>query len=170
MLRNAVQGDIPALARIYTAALQETYRDILPESYLASLTVVEGEDTWRRILAQPGREVLVEECGGAGCGFASCKPDDAHAGWLMLASLYVDGQSQGRGIGKRLIHAVWDRARAMGFENVSVSVVRDNPRARGMYERMGAVYLNDSVYSFGPYPVVCRNYVWPLASVLPSDG
>ena len=71
MLRNAVQGDIPALARIYTAALQETYRDILPESYLASLTVVEGEDTWRRILAQPGREVLVEECGGAVCGFCS---------------------------------------------------------------------------------------------------
>ena len=39
MLRRATEDDIPALGRIYIEALQETYRGILPESYLSGLTL-----------------------------------------------------------------------------------------------------------------------------------
>lgn len=170
MLRNATKNDIPALGRIYIEALQETYRDILPEDYLSGLTLAEGEATWGRILGRTDREVLVEQRDGRVVGLASCKPDEAHAEWLNLVSLYVDGQSQGQGIGKTLIHAIWKRARALGYEGVSVGVVQDNARARGLYERLGAVYLHDTEYCFGPYPVVCRCYVWPLAEVLSAEN
>lgn len=169
MLRKATKDDIPALARIYVEALRETYRGILPEDYLASLTLAEGEATWTRILTRPDREVLVDQRDGAVAGLASCQPDEGCSKWLNMASLYVDSRSQGQGVGTSLIRAVWEKARVQGYEGVSVGVVRDNARARELYERQGAVYLRDTEYCFGPYPVVCRCYVWPLSEVLP-DG
>ena len=170
MLRRATEDDIPALGRIYIEALQETYKGILPESYLSGLTLAEGEATWARILQKPEQEVLVDQQDGAVAGLVSYKPDGERSGCLNLASLYVDRRSQGRGVGRRLIRTVWERAREMGYEAVSVGVVRDNLRARGLYERLGAVYQNDCEYRFGPYPVICRCYVWPLAAVLPAGG
>ena len=170
MLRRATEDDIPALGRIYIEALQETYRGILPESYLSGLTLAEGEATWARILQKPEQEVLVDQQDGAVAGLVSYKPDGERSGCLNLASLYVDRRSQGRGVGRRLIRTVWERAREMGYEAVSVGVVQDNLRARGLYERLGAVYQNDCEYRFGPYPVICRCYVWPLAAVLPAGG
>lgn len=167
MLRRAVREDVPTLARIYTGALRETYQSILPEDYLQSLTQEAGEAVWQRYLSQPEREVWVEEAGEI-AGFAACKPDASHSGWLELSSLYLDRRHQGRGLGKALIHAIWDRARALGCDGVSVCVVRDNQRARGLYEGMGAVFLNGSIYHFGSHPVDCRNYVWHLAAAEPG--
>ena len=130
MLRRATEDDIPALGRIYIEALQETYRGILPESYLSGLTLAEGEATWARILQKPEQEVLVDQQDGAVAGLVSYKPDGERSGCLNLASLYVDRRSQGRGVGRRLIRTVWERAREMGYEAVSVGVVQDNQIGR----------------------------------------
>lgn len=167
MVRKAAPEDVPQLARIYLQALRDTYRELLPEEYFASLSQEKGEAVWARALAQPGQEVWVADLDGQAAGVTGCKPDPDHQGWLNLSSLYVDGACQGRGVGRTLIHTVWERARAMGCDGVSVCVVRDNPRARGLYEGLGARFLRPYVYKFDRWPVDCHCYVWPLEEVCP---
>ena len=47
-VRRASPEDVPVLGRIYLQALRDTYNELLPEEYFASLTPEEGEAVWRR--------------------------------------------------------------------------------------------------------------------------
>ena len=42
-VRRASPEDVPVLGRIYLQALRDTYNELLPEEYFASLTPEEGE-------------------------------------------------------------------------------------------------------------------------------
>ena len=114
-VRRASPEDVPVLGRIYLQALRDTYNELLPEEYFASLTPEEGEAVWRRALERPGQEVWVAELDGRVVGVAGCKPDPEHEDWLNLGSLYVDGACQGRGVGRDRKKDVWGRALARGL-------------------------------------------------------
>ena len=60
-------------------------------------------------------------------------------GELAIESIVVHPAMRGRGIGTRLLEAVFDFARARGFGSVRLEVVDTNPDARRLYERMGFV-------------------------------
>ncbi len=54
-----------------------------------------------------------------------------------ITNLHVVEELRGRGIGTALIGAAEDRARAAGFERISIGVAEENPRAAKLYERLG---------------------------------
>lgn len=76
---------------------------------------------------------------------------------LVLDGICVDRAARGRGIGTSLLSAAADKARRIGAENISLSVVDANPRARTLYERRG----------FTP---TRRGALGPLAPVYGFDG
>lgn len=56
----------------------------------------------------------------------------------LLFRMYVDKNSGGKGIGKRLIREVIERARALGdIEQINLTVVGSNERAKGLYASFG---------------------------------
>jgi len=61
----------------------------------------------------------------------------SHGGELHLDDLAVDASVRGQGIGTRLLHAVFDFARARAIRTVRLDVVDTNPGARRLYERLG---------------------------------
>lgn len=63
------------------------------------------------------------------------RPDDSRA--LVLDGICVDAAARGRGIGTRLLEAAREKARGIGVEAVTLSVIDANPRARALYERHG---------------------------------
>lgn len=56
---------------------------------------------------------------------------------LLMDGICVADAARGRGIGTRLLHAIFDEARSRGCPAVRLDVIDSNPRARALYEREG---------------------------------
>ena len=69
-------------------------------------------------------------------------------GELLLDDIAVHSSMRGKGIGTRLLQAVFDFARAHGFGAVRLEVVDTNPDARRLYERLGFVPAQTQRYPY----------------------
>jgi ribosomal protein S18 acetylase RimI-like enzyme len=88
------------------------------------------------------RDVLVAVVDGAVAGYASIGPavpvpSNEHV--LMIDGLAVDPAHQGRGLGRRLVAAAVEEARARGARRLRLRVLGHNPAARRVYEACGFV-------------------------------
>jgi GNAT superfamily N-acetyltransferase len=88
--------------------------------------------------------VLVAEADGRVVGFAAvqCKVanedvDEGDYAFALISDLGVNRSHRGRGIGRALIAACEDLARARGARWLRIGVLGRNAVARGLYERCG---------------------------------
>jgi len=131
-VRRAVPGDVEAAARAHTVAAEAAYYGLAPKDPDG-----QGRRTgmWREMLADPSNESYVAEDAGRIVGVLNIgawrgTPDGA------VRILYVLPAWWGSGAGQRLM----DRALAeLGrqFDRARLTVLADNARARGFYERNG---------------------------------
>jgi GNAT superfamily N-acetyltransferase len=70
-------------------------------------------------------------------------------GDLTVGALAVDPTMRRKGVGTRLMEAVFDWARERGFRSMSLEVVDTNPDARRLYERLGFAPIKTQEL---PYP------------------
>ncbi len=89
----------------------------------------------------PGAEVLVAEGpGGEPLGFVHLHgardffTGEEHG---HVSDIVVAPEAEGRGVGRALMAAAEDWARARGYRLLSLHVFEDNARARALYERLG---------------------------------
>lgn len=105
-IREATTADAAAIAETHAATWRETYRALLPDSYLDGLTPAGREPQWRRILALPAEErsVLVATVAtGALAGFASGDPARGRSGYVgEVYILYLRRECRGCGLGRAL--------------------------------------------------------------------
>jgi hypothetical protein len=75
-IQTATVEDCRAVAEVHIESWQHAYRGILPEQYLASLSVADREVMWRRLVEQQTSHLLVARAPGQVVGFvafgASC--------------------------------------------------------------------------------------------------
>jgi len=69
-------------------------------------------------------------------------------GELLLDDIAVHSSMRGKGIGTRLLQAVFDFAQANGFGSIRLEVVDTNPGARRLYERLGFVPAQTRKYPY----------------------
>lgn len=130
--------DAPFVANLWLANWQSTYRGLLPDEYLDSLSYAGALETWSEYMRSEDNRVFIARAGGARLGFAACEPDSELAGCLYLHSLHVVPEARGKGVGTRLISQVWEMARTLGCSGLSICVVRGNESARRLYSELGA--------------------------------
>lgn len=63
--------------------------------------------------------------------------DETEAGEYYLDCINVNPECQGKGIGKKLILAFCEKARALGHSRVGLIVDMENPDAKRFYEKLG---------------------------------
>jgi L-amino acid N-acyltransferase YncA len=77
-IREATMADVAAIARVHVESWRTTYKGLLPDDYLASLTYEQREPLWGEILSKPAGHHLVgvaEDDAGNVVGFASGGPE-----------------------------------------------------------------------------------------------
>jgi len=162
MVRAAVLGDAAAIARVHVATWRTTYRGMLPDDFLASLTEAHYADRWKRAIGDGASLVYVAADSSGVVGFASGgrerAGEDGFGGELY--ALYVDGHAQRRGHGRELVRAVVGGLRDMGLRDMIIWVLRDNAGARAFYLRLGGTYVRTQPITIGPTLLHEVSYGW----------
>lgn len=140
IVRDAALADVPAIADIHVAAWRAAYRGVMPDAYLAALSVKERVGRWTRAIATPGpAKVAVAELGGQIAGFCSFGPtrDPGSTDVAEIYALNIFPPLWGRGAGRALCEHAFAEAAAREHEAVTLWVLKENDRARRFYERIG---------------------------------
>lgn len=169
-LRPATVEDAWALARVQNAAWLETYKGLVPDELLASLTDEVRAQQWQSILKDPDNfksiaVYLVERDDGL-IGFGqACRQrfegllDQGYDG--EVSGIYLLKQAQGRGYGRLLFEALIDDLAAEGCKAVSLWVLRENTQARRFYEHLGGRLLGEQQHEDVPGGVITEvAYGW----------
>lgn len=147
-VRTALAADGPAIAAVKYRAFGTSYRGVLADDFLDRRDVVPPPGYWvGRALVPPSRRhrLLVWGRPGRVQGYVDTGP--AHPGELTgdggspsvgeIFELYVDPAAQRAGGGTRLLNDAVEALFAAGFEELELSVVATNARARAVYAAAG---------------------------------
>ena len=140
-IREAGLEDASSIARVRVTSWQSTYRGLIPQNYLDSLSTIEYTAHWQGILAANGRQgyacVAESETGeiiGFALGGVERSQDPIFKGELY--ALYILDSYQNYGIGRKLISAIARHLIQQGINSMLAWVLSDNP-ARAFYEALG---------------------------------
>jgi ribosomal protein S18 acetylase RimI-like enzyme len=131
LIRPGTPEDAEAVARVHVETWQEAYTHVFSSEALAGLSVAERAEMHRRW------PPLVADVDGQIVGFVSVgrsRDEDADG---ELYAIYVHPEHWGTGVGRALIIAGEKRLRQLGYKDVLLWVLEDNPRARHFYEAAG---------------------------------
>ncbi|MFJ4841184.1 GNAT family N-acetyltransferase [Streptomyces sp. NPDC088746] len=138
--RDMTVDDCAAVADIRVRGWRRAYAGLIPQAYLDAMDV--GEDAERRrayLMAEGGPVNLVAEAPDTTLTGWACygprRDESARPGSAELYALYVHPDRIGTGTGRALLTEVIARARAEGFDGMSLWVLKDNTRARRFYEQ-----------------------------------
>ncbi len=160
-IRPAQPAEARGIARLDVETWRETYPSMLPHSYLLGLSRQRRELAWKEaIILEPGDVLVAVHEGGAIVGFGSCgsnRGDRGYAGEVF--TLYVAPDWQNRGIGRRLLCALFARLVARGRNSAIIWVLAANP-SRFFYARLGGREVSRKRFAVGGAFVEAAGYGW----------
>jgi GNAT superfamily N-acetyltransferase len=135
-VRAATVDDALAIETIRIHGWRAAYRHVLPPQELDAMPI--DETRWRHRLDEPppGWTTVVAERDGRVVGFACVGPSRDERGVGELYAIYVEPDDWSTGAGRELIVEAEEALRD-GFEEATLWVLEDNPRARRFYELAG---------------------------------
>ncbi len=140
-VRPAAPEDSRAIAQAHVETWRVAYKGIVPDAYLATLSVERREPMWRERLAArpPGHQTVVGLAGGAVVGFSSVGPMRGEmAGYTgEIYAIYVLPAYWKTGLGRELFLTSARFLASVGHLNMGLWVLEDNAQGRAFYERMG---------------------------------
>ncbi|WP_083420987.1 GNAT family N-acetyltransferase [Curtobacterium sp. MCBA15_009] len=134
-IRQARVEDSATIGLFQTLAWEQTYRGIVPDSFLDARSAGSAAERWAERIDTGSRLVFVAESfDGRVLGVASTsRSADVPAGLphLELVSLYVDREAHGAGVASSLLTA------ALAEDDAHLLVFSCNERARRFYAKHG---------------------------------
>lgn len=165
------------LALINSAFRGETSR----QGWTHEADLIEGgiradEPMLRDIMADPAATLLLAKNEAA--AIEGCVLLQQKGGYLYLGMLTVDPRLQGRGLGKQLLQAAEDHARALGCSHIEMTVIADRQALIDWYARHGFFptgetrpFVQDAKFGRPRYPihfVVLQKPLVPVEAAEPS--
>ena len=173
IIRSAEGKDAEGLAYVHVTAWQATYRGLMPDSVLDTLSVERRARQWKETLedaSSPYHPILVVESERKIIGFANYgqerEGNPEYRGELF--AIYILKEYQGRGIGRKLVQNTAKGLLALKLTSMLVWVLSGSPYQK-FYERLGGVYLREKSLPLGDALLMEKAYGWkdirPLAEM-----
>lgn len=127
--------DILAISNIYEQSWKHAYRGIIPDAYLDSIP----HGQWANGLNVSGRYSLLLFDNGKLLGtssFCKARMEDMD-GFGEIVSIYLLPEAMHKGYGKKLLQAVINELKEMGYQKIYLWVLEENINAHRFYERFG---------------------------------
>jgi ribosomal protein S18 acetylase RimI-like enzyme len=185
-IRRARPTDAVAIGAVHVAAWRSAYPGILPDSYLARLSVAR-QAAYYDAAIRGGTGVHVATASGVdvptGSGprivgyttagrtrlSSSVTIAGRRLGEGEIETLYVLDDWRERGVGRRLIRAAAAHLAESGCRTAFLWVLRDNP-SRWFYERLGGRTIAESTTQVAGHPVPQLAFVWdPIEKLLQAS-
>jgi GNAT superfamily N-acetyltransferase len=150
IIRPAQSEDAAGIAAVQVASWRTTYRGIVPDDYLAGMSLEAGTKRWIAILAaSEGFNYVAEDDSGI-FGFVSGGKLREPVGEYdaELWAVYLIEEKQGRGVGRRLVQLLAGELLAAGYRSMLVWGLQENP-AVSFYKRIGAVAVTGQMIEIG---------------------
>ncbi|MGA1975935.1 MAG: GNAT family N-acetyltransferase [Conexivisphaerales archaeon] len=164
LIRRATVADANAIAHIQVDTWRTSYRGMIPDGHLDSLSYESCADRWtQRMQSADGRSgfLVAQEEYGVIIGFASYGPersaDPVYRGELY--AIYVLEAHQKRGVGSFLVREVAGNLMEGGFDSMLLWVLADNP-SRRFYEKLGGRNLRSQPIEIGGAKLQEVAYGW----------
>ena len=173
-----------AIAAVHVAAWRSAYPGILPDAYLARLSVPR-QAVYYELAIRSGTGVFVASAAGAEVppgsgarvvGFTTAgrsRVGGEIAGRRLaegeIETLYVLDDFRERGVGRRLLRAAAGHLAEAGCRSAFLWVLRENP-SRWFYARLGGQPAAEAVTQVGGQPVAQTAFVWdPIEKLLAAS-
>ena len=161
-IREAVLSDAPKVTEVYVESWKNTYKGIIPDSYLKTMTAEKRLSQWENNIARHGNHVFIAETADgqiAGLADGSKRESNPFIQSGDLTSIYVAKKYQGKGAGKQLIKALFACFEEMEYFRIFVEVLDDNS-SKHFYEQLGAVLYKKSVIEIQGKKLSLLIYEW----------
>lgn len=173
-IRLANVHDATAIANVHVESWRTTYKGIVPDDFLATLSPEQREQFWRRVLTDPSSSSFVyvaEDDSGKVIGFASGgserSGDPVYTGELY--AIYLLAPYQGQGIGRQLMITLVSRLLQAGMTALLLWVLTENP-SRKFYERLGGRRVYQKTVTIGGVTLIEVAYGWRDGHTIIAQG
>ena len=169
IIKNAVEGDIPDLARIHLASKLAAEAGIVDSEFLNAKTIEEYEEKWVGFYADEDSTKALIYDGETAVGFVSFGPlRTPPAGMSKIRPLYsseifaiyVEPEYFDKGYGKKLLQYAVTQLKEQKHKSLCLWALDKNKRACGFYEKMGGQRVGKQIVEMGPSKVKEACYGW----------
>jgi GNAT superfamily N-acetyltransferase len=182
-LRAARPADAPAIGAVHVAAWRSAYPGILPDDYLARLSVARQAAHYEGAIRGPGGVFVAVASGtdvplGSSPRIVGFTTAGRGRGGVIVGhrlgegeveTLYVLDDWRERGVGRRLLRAAAGHLAEAGCQSLYVWVLRDNP-ARWFYQRLGGKQAAEAPIKVAGQSVMQTAFVWdPIQRLLAAS-
>ena len=162
-IRKANTSDIEDIAKVHFAAMQSTYRGLMPDGFLDRLTLENRIAKWNKTFESDYEIFLVAEDEGNIVGFCggtkNDHPETNEKYKYELKKIYVLKEYQSQGIGKMLINKFVDKVRELGYNSLFLWVLGTNPY-RKFYDKLGGKVVAEKEYHPAGHVLKGDGYGW----------
>lgn len=150
-IKEATVTDAETIHQLANEIWWPTYSPILTDDQIDYMLADRyATDTLTDQIAKREQTYLLVMDDDKPVAFAGFSPDKSNPDIYRLHKLYSLPATQGKGVGKLLLNAIYERVLAAGKNLLELNVHRLNP-AKGFYEKMGFKIVHEVDIPFGPY-------------------
>lgn len=148
-IHEASRQDYPLIHRMAHQTWPHTFGNILSQAQIAyMLEWMYSVSSLQEQVEKKGHKFLLAKEDAEYLGYASYELNYKEQPVTKIHKLYVLPATQGKGIGKALIHKIQEIAVQHAQETLSLNVNRDNPAVQ-FYHRLGFAIVGEENISIG---------------------
>lgn len=156
----ATLNNLDDMAKLYVYNHKTTYKGLLSDEYLNSLTVEGAKARWSDYLKNDVNKIWVAFDENVFIGFAAGTEDAEIENTWYLDSLHVSERARGKGVGSELVKTMGRYAVQKGYKAMSICVVKGNTNAENLYIKLGAKPYKQFKDNFGNTASNSKKLLW----------